>query len=75
MTISLILLPDVITEPGKYRTRKGETIHIYDIVGGHAGFNCLGQFPDGIKDSWHHSGRIFGWTESLHDIVERIIEE
>lgn len=69
----LVLLPIVITEPGKYTTRSGETVLIERTSGKHDFGNC-GIYTDTderITESWHRSGRVSATRESNNDVVAR----
>jgi len=61
---SHIVLPTIITGPGEYRTRCGETVTI-DTVGRFA----TGRYSDGVPETWDVSGRLLPFNESKNDIV------
>lgn len=69
----LVILPTVITEPGKYVTRCGETVTIerssakHDF--GNRGF--YGSTDERITEGWHRSGRVSASRESNNDVVSR----
>lgn len=72
--VPLVLLDTVITAPGSYRTRSGETVTIertstkHDF--GNRGF--YGAREAGVTESWHRSGRVSASRESNNDVVARI---
>lgn len=67
----LMPITKIITIPGKYLSRCGDLIVITDI-GSNLRFSCFGLYPDGVKDAWHTSGRLFANVESVNDIVEKV---
>ncbi len=77
--IQLGLLPTIIDMPGKYRTRCGQIVTIESVEKTPRNiptntFNCKGQYPCGIKEGWHHTGRLYTYQSviSQNDIVEKI---
>lgn len=67
----LVVMPDLITGPGKYVTRSGETVSV-DAVSGHGGeFGCRGSYADGTRERWHRSGRLLASREMDNDIVRQ----
>jgi hypothetical protein len=65
----LVLLPTIITKPGKYRTRNGETVTIESVSSQHD-YNCVGAYDrHGIREGWHKSGRIMATSKTLNDII------
>jgi hypothetical protein len=65
----LIFVPVVITAPGKYLTRCGETVTV-EVVSTKHDFGCTGFYDkEGIKERWHKSGRIFAGQETQNDII------
>lgn len=69
----LVLLPIVITEPGKYITRCGETVLIEHTSEKHD-FGNRGFYSDTderIAERWHRSGRTNASRESNNDVVAR----
>ena len=70
----LVILPNVITEPGYYLTRCGDTVHVYAVSARH-NFDCFGSYrsgnASGLHDSWHKSGRVFASRETDNDIVAK----
>ena len=58
--------PVIITEPGQYVTRSGEVVVIEDGSDFHW---KRGRYPNGVRESWHRSGRIFSGQETPNDIV------
>lgn len=68
----LNMLPVVITTPGEYKTRRGESVKIKIVGQNPHGFNCVGTYSTGEKEHWHHSGRIFFGQTCQNDIVEKI---
>jgi hypothetical protein len=67
----LVLLQEVITQPGNYVTRCGETVKVETASRKHQ-FACHGSYPNGISESWHRSGRILASRETDNDIVSKI---
>lgn len=68
----LVGLPDIITKPGTYKTRCGETVTIESVpVPAYAhGFNRIGYYDQcGTRESWHKSGRLYAGFECRNDIV------
>ncbi len=65
-----LLLPRIITGPGRYLTRKGEIVTI-DSLGGYADWQAAGKYSDGVDECWLVSGRIFPSADltSPNDIV------
>lgn len=68
---SLVLLPTIITEPGKYLTRRDEEVTISKVSTRHD-YGCTGKYSCGTLDDWHKSGRLFTGTESINDIVSKV---
>jgi len=64
----LVLEPVVIDSPGKYRTRCGETVEITASSRRHD-LGCKGCYANGVRESWHKSGRIFATQLTANDIV------
>ena len=69
---SLVTLPIIITEPGEYITRRGETVTI-DTVTSKQSFGCTGNYSNGgvIDERWHKSGRLYLHAKSDNDIIKR----
>lgn len=67
---TLIVLPDVIVKPGRYRTRGGEVVSVEGITKGH--FGCQGFYANGTAERWHKSGRLYFGTLSDNDIVTEV---
>lgn len=67
----LMPLPNIITESGKYLTRCGDLV-VVNTIGHVAKFSCAGSYPDGVKELWHRSGRLYANIKSVNDIVEKI---
>ncbi|MBS0368975.1 MAG: hypothetical protein JSS57_07230 [Proteobacteria bacterium] len=65
---SLVTKPDIIVAPGQYRTRSGETVSIDEVSTRHD-FGCLGAYPDGTRERWHKSGRLYATMECANDII------
>jgi hypothetical protein len=65
----LVTKTDVITSPGQYITRCGETVTITATSRRHD-FGCVGTYADGIAERWHKSGRISASRETRNDIVK-----
>lgn len=66
----LVLAPTLITEPGQYLTRGGETVTI-DRTSARHDFGCVGSYASGQTERWHRSGRLFAGVHSQNDIVTR----
>jgi hypothetical protein len=67
----LVILPAIITGPGRYRTRCGETVTIEVASQRHA-FACRGRYPNAIEERWHRSGRLYATRPCANDIVEAV---
>lgn len=71
----LVTLPDVITEPGFYETRRGNRVIVTHTSTKHD-FGCVGQYLDEsctwVKDRWHKSGRLYAGVLSDNDIVRKV---
>jgi hypothetical protein len=69
----LAVLPDLITEPGQYRTRCGE-IAVVTAVSDRHDFGCKGHYAfegEAVTEGWHKSGRIYGTFACDNDIVAK----
>jgi hypothetical protein len=66
---SLVLLPVIITEPGRYRTRKGEIVTVERATRFHT-FGCGGRYADDTVERWHKSGRLYAGRTCENDIVD-----
>lgn len=64
----LVLLPTIITAPGKYLTRSGAVVTVESASQKHD-FRCVGTYPCGTREGWHKSGRIFAGCLTVNDIV------
>ena len=63
--------PTVITGPGRYKTRCGETVTV-DFVDSSCPppvFAAEGSYDGGPDECWHRSGRVLPFSESKNDIV------
>jgi hypothetical protein len=58
----------VVTGPGRYVTRSGETVTV-ERLGGYGGLWAYGRYDNGVRESWFVSGRIFTVMLSPNDIV------
>ena len=67
---SLVNKPVIIDEPGDYRTREGLVVEVHHASTRHDA-QCRGAYPDGVKERWHKSGRIFTGQESINDIISK----
>lgn len=69
----LVLKPAIIDGVGNYKTRCGETVAItmYTYKPQHD-FDCHGKYANGIRESWHRSGRLYADIECDNDIVEKL---
>jgi len=63
------LLPVIVDEPGNYMTRAGEVVHIYQTGKSATYALNFGNYPNGVDESWHQSGRIFCGRECNNDII------
>jgi hypothetical protein len=64
--VSLNLLnPTIVSQPGRYVTRGGETVTVERIDRSRA----FGQYPNGTREWWTLSGRTLPFTESPNDLV------
>jgi len=70
---SLVTRPDVITQPGNYVTRRGEIVTITAASTKHD-HGCIGTYPEGTREHWHKSGRIYFGIQCENDIVRRAEE-
>jgi hypothetical protein len=66
----LVFAETIITHPGRYLTRSGETVLI-DAVSNRHDFNCTGSYSCGRRERWHRSGRLYAGMLSANDIVSR----
>lgn len=69
----LFELPVIITEPGKYLTRKGEVVDILTTTR-RSVYKCGGNFSCGTYDYWMDNGRRWPSRENDHDVVGRYTE-
>jgi len=60
--------PQVITEPGVYNTRGGETVAVEQI----GKYWATGHYGNGIRETWDFGGRLLPHSESPHDIVAKV---
>lgn len=67
---SLVVLPVVVDAPGEYLTRGGERVRVTEVSTKPA-FACRGEYPNGTRDAWHRSGRLYFGTLSLNDLVAK----
>lgn len=67
----LVLLPVIVTEPGRYQTRRGESVVIESVSRRHD-FRCVGYYGEDILEGWHKSGRVLATSETDNDIVKKI---
>lgn len=67
---ALVLKPAIIVVPGQYRTRRGETVSI-EVASDRNDFGCLGAYPDGTRERWHKSGRLYATMECANDIISK----
>ena len=65
---SLVTLPTLIDAPGSYVTRDGKVVSVSAVSDRHD-FGCVGTYRNGIRESWHRSGRILATSETANDIV------
>ncbi len=64
------LLPVLVEAPGDYLTRRGDLVRVSAVVGpGVFAARVLGEYGDGVRESWRTSGRVFYGVESPNDIV------
>lgn len=64
----LVFLPVIVHAPGQYITRQGEIVSVLVVSTAH-NFGCRGHYPDGTREGWHKSGRLYHSIESQNDIV------
>lgn len=64
----LVALPTLIGAPGSYITRDGKVVSVSAVSDRHD-FGCVGTYHNGIRESWHRSGRILATSETANDIV------
>jgi hypothetical protein len=67
----LVALPVLVDQPGLYRTRVGDVVRIDEVSRAHD-FGCLGSYASGIRENWHHSGRLYASVECGNDILQRV---
>lgn len=67
MNSSFITLPNIVTGPGQYITRSGETV---TIVGIERRYWAKGHYSNGVVERWDISGRVLPFSESSNDIVK-----
>lgn len=70
---SMFALPTVVTGPGRYLTRSGETVTV-TIASARYPLGCSGAYPIGVAESWHQSGRIYDGRITQNDIVALAVE-
>jgi len=68
--LSFLSLPTVVTSPGQYITRCGETVTV-ETVSRRPNFGCRGQYTNGVREGWHHTGRLYFGMLSANDIIRR----
>jgi hypothetical protein len=66
-----ISLPRIVTGPGLYRTRSGETVTV-DRFNGYNGFMAEGSYENGPAESWFISGRVLSHYLSKNDIIQAL---
>lgn len=68
----LVTLPVIITEPGDYITRDGDTVTVTHVSTAHS-FHCVGRYGAGRgpTECWHKSGRLYAHNETQNDIVRK----
>lgn len=66
-----ITLPRVVTGPGRYCTRSGETVEVVRLEG-HNGSFAVGAYSNGVPESWYPSGRVLPHYLSSNDIVRAL---
>lgn len=68
----LVLLPVVIDRAGRYKTRAGEEVEVFE-VSARNDHGCIGAYlKTGIPEHWHRSGRVFAGQLTDNDIVRRV---
>ena len=66
-----LALPLIVLEPGQYRTRAGQIVTINTVSD--RPFGCKGNYPNGIVERWHPTGRIFtSDLKTTNDIMEKV---
>lgn len=68
---SLYILPTIITEPGQYVTRCGETVTVDVAISSAVRRNCTGHYSNGVAECWHRSGRLYQGQTCANDIVSK----
>lgn len=64
-----IILPTIVTRPGRYVTRCGEVVTVERITTGlHA--SAYGYYSNGIEERWDACGRLLPHSLSKNDIVQ-----
>ncbi len=65
----MMVLPQIVKGPGKYKTRSGEVVTI-DRLGGYNNYQATGLYSNGVPECWFVSGRVLPHYLSPNDIVE-----
>ena len=65
---AFITMPRIITGPGQYITRGGETITIDSMLDCRF-YGAVGRYSCGTNEKWGISGRIFAGMTSNNDVV------
>lgn len=67
-----VVLPTIITGPGQYVTRGGETVTITSVRPGNGEpYAAQGGYANGVEECWDVSGRLYPNILSDNDIVGR----
>lgn len=67
---SLVVMPTLIDAPGAYITRCGERVEV-KVASPRSKFECAGFYANGVRESWHRSGRLYFGQECANDIVSK----
>lgn len=66
--LPLLTLPTILTGPGCYITRRGDTVTV-EVASSRNDFRCWGQYASGVAEGWHRTGRILATSETANDII------
>ena len=66
--LPLLGLPTIISGPGRYLTRNGETVTI-ESASTRNDLRCYGHYYNGVREGWHKSGRVLATSQTANDIV------
>lgn len=63
----MMISPVIITEPGQYVTRCGETVTITVL----SRKDAWGHYSNGVEERWDVSGILLHFSESANDIMAK----